>query len=322
MSRFVGQRVYIAGHTGLVGSALVRRWSGSAAVRLLRVTRAELDLTNGPAVAEWLSSNRPDTVVIAAGLVGGILANSRYPADFIYENVMIEANLIHGSWKAGVKRLVNFGSSCMYPKDCPQPMTPTMLMTGKLEPTSEPYALAKWAGLSLCASYNRQHGTRFITAIPATVYGPGDSFDPEHAHVLSALMRKFHEAVDQGVREVTLWGSGNARREFLYVEDLAEACEVLLEASEESAPINVGSGVSLTIREMAQLVADVVGFRGEVRWDTTRPDGAPAKTLDSTAIRRMGWVPRTDLQQGLRHTYRWFVDHMKPQLMEHSEHKL
>lgn len=308
MSFLDGQTVAIAGHTGLVGSALARRWAAQRSVRLITATRSDLDLTDTSAVHRWLANTRPDVVIIAAGRVGGILANAKYPAEFIYENLMIEANLIHGSWKAGVTRLLNFGSSCMYPRECPQPMAPSQLMTGKLEPTSEPYALAKWAGLSLCDSYNRQHGTRFITAIPCTVYGPGDSFDPESSHVLSALIRRFHEAVDQGCRTVTLWGSGNIRREFLYVEDLAEACEVLLEAADGAEPVNVGSGTGLSIREMATGVAEVVGFRGSIRWDRSQPDGAPEKTLDSTVMRRMGWSPRTELRTGIEQTARWFAE--------------
>ena len=261
------------------------------------------------AVTQWLTRTAPEIVVIAAGRVGGILANSRYPADFLYENLMIEANLIHGSWRSGVKRVLNFGSSCMYPRACPQPMTPDQLMTGTLEPTSEPYAMAKLVGLSLCAAYNRQHGTRFMTAIPCTAYGPGDSFDPEDAHVISAMIRKFHEAVEGRCDEVTLWGSGQPRREFLYGDDLAEACELLLEADRVFEPVNVGPGSSMSIREIALAVAEVVGFRGRISWDRTRPDGAPEKCLESSVVRQMGWRPRTDLRTGLERTYRWFLAH-------------
>jgi nucleoside-diphosphate-sugar epimerase len=275
----------------------------------LLATRAELDLCDQRAVERWLKRQRPDVVIIAAGHVGGIVANASHPADFIYENLMIETNLIHGAWQAGVKRLLNFGSSCMYPRACPQPMTTDLLMTGRLEPTSEPYAIAKWAGVSLSASYHRQHGTQYISTIPCTVYGPADSFDTDASHVLSALIRRFHEALEQGRPEVTLWGSGSARREFLYADDLAEACEVVLEAYHGSEPINIGSGQSRTIHELAELVTEVVGFRGRIQWDPTRPDGAPEKVLDSSYMRQLGWLPRTDLRTGINQTYRWFLEH-------------
>ena len=300
---------FLAGHTGLVGSALLRRWSQDARVELLVKTRAELDLTDSAAVAAWLAQQRPAEIVIAAGKVGGIKANASEPASFIYENLIIESNLIHGAWKAGITRLLNFGSSCMYPKHAPQPMRIEHLMTGKMEPTSEPYAVAKWAGLSMCAAYNRQHGTRYITAIPSTVYGPGDNFDPADAHVLSALLRKFHEAKERGSRSVTLWGTGTARREFLYADDLAEACELLLQKYEAPEPINVGSGESRTIKELAELAAQTVGYDGAVAWDEGQPDGAPEKRLESSAIRALGWSPRTSLRDGMSRTYEWFLSH-------------
>ncbi len=301
--------IYIAGHTGLVGSALVRRFSTQHDVTLITATRAELDLTDAHAVQQFLERARPDAVIIAAGRVGGILVNATYPAEFIYENLMIETNLIHGAWKAGVARLLNFGSSCMYPRVCPQPMIPEQLMTGPVEPTSEPYAVAKWAGLTMAAAYNRQYGTRFINAIPCTVYGPGDSFDPDTAHVIAALIRKFHEAHRQARRDVTLWGSGAARREFIYADDMAEACEALLTRYDGTAPVNVGSGASQSIGEIARLIGEVVGFQGEILWDRSRPDGAPAKVLDSTVLRGLGWSARTPLRTGLERTYRWFLDH-------------
>jgi len=300
---------YIAGHTGLVGSALLRRWPAGSAGQLVVATRQELDLCDSRAVEAWLASKQPEEVVIAAGKVGGIAANANAPATFLYENLMVEVNLIHGSWKVGVQRLLNFGSSCMYPKYAPQPLRPEDLMTGKLEATSEAYAVAKLAGLSLCASYNRQHGTRFITAIPCTVYGPADHFDPEQAHVLPALLRRFHDAKQRGERQVTLWGSGEPRREFLYVDDLAEACELLLRAYEGAEPVNIGSGESHPIRKLAALAAEVVGFEGTVAWDTVHPDGTPEKLLDSSAVRALGWSPRTDLRTGLERTYRWFCTH-------------
>jgi len=302
-------RLYIAGHTGLVGSACIRQFSGRPGVQLLTAARSALDLTDSRAVHQWMSRQRPDAVILASGRVGGIAANTGHPAEFIYENAMMEVNVIHGAWKVGVKRLLNFGSSCMYPKQCPQPMGVEQLMTGPVEPTSQPYAIAKWLGVSLCASYSRQYGVQFMSAIPATVYGPGDSFDPDAAHVLSALIRKFHDAREQRRRDVTLWGSGSARREFLYADDLAAACEVLLERYEAVTPVNIGSGESCTVRELARLVADVIGFEGEVRWDETRPDGAPAKQLRSEAIRTLGWSPRTVLRDGVEQTYRWFLEH-------------
>ena len=300
--------IYIAGHGGLVGSALVRRFSQLEGVDLVTAPRAELDLTQSQAVESFLQSVKPDVVIVAAGRVGGILANSLYPADFIYENLLIQANLVHSSWKAGVKRLLSFGSACMYPRDCRQPMSPEMLLSGKLEPTSEAYAIAKLAGLSLCTSYNRQHGTAYITLVPCNLYGPGDSFDPTQSHVIAALLLKFHKARAGRVKCLEVWGDGRARREFLYVDDLAEACELLLRSYEDSEPVNIGSGEFFAVRELAQAIADVVGYEGEIRWDTSRPAGAPEKLLESSAVRALGWSPRTDLRTGLRQTYAWFLE--------------
>lgn len=308
MAALENMTIYIAGHRGLVGSALVRRFSRLEGVDLVTAPRAELDLMQSQAVESFLRSVKPDVVIVAAGRVGGILANSLYPADFIYDNLLIQANLIHGAWKAGVKRLLNFGSGCMYPKECRQPMSPELLLTGKLEPTSEPYAMAKLAGLSLCASYNRQHGTAYITLVPCNVYGPGDSFDPTESHVIAALLLRFHKARQARLKCLEVWGDGRAQREFLYVDDLAEACELLLGSYEDSEPVNVGSGEFFTVRELAQAIADVVGYEGEIRWDTSRPAGAPAKLLDSSAARALGWSPRTDLRTGLRQTYAWFLE--------------
>jgi len=299
--------IYIAGHTGLVGSALLRRVQGRPALRVITADRSHLDLTDGPAVETFLKRERPDAVVAAAGRVGGISANSRQPAEFLYDNLMMEMNLLHGSWKAGVKRLLHFGSSCMYPKDCPQPMEPKQLMTGKMESTSEPYAIAKLAGMALCEATNRQYGTRFVSAIPCTIYGPGDNFDLEEGHVLSALLRRLHEGKEEGREEVVLWGSGSPRRQFLYCDDLAEACELLLEKYEGPEPINIGSDSTASIRELAERCAQVVGFRGRLSWDTGRPDGAPEKSLDGSVMQGLGWKPKTDLSEGLRRTYAWFL---------------
>ncbi len=301
------QCVYIAGHSGLLGSACIRRFAGRDDVRIVAAPRADLDLLDGHAVERWLIHQRPEAIIAAAGKVGGIFANATFPAQFIYENLMIEANLVHGAWRCGVKRLLNFGSSCMYPRLASQPMHAAQLMTGALEPTSEPYAMAKLAGWSLCSAYNHQYQTSFITAIPCTLYGPGDRFDPQHAHVISALMQKFHEAREQGNRAVALWGTGEARREFLYVDDAAEACEVLLRDYDGEEPINIGCGESYRIREIASLIAEVVHYEGDTVWDATRPDGAPEKRLDCEPIYRLGWKPSTDLRTGLSRTYQWFL---------------
>lgn len=276
-------------------------------VKLLLAEHSELELINQKAVEDYLSYHKPDIVIVAAGKVGGILANSKYPADFIYQNLMIETNLIHGAWKAGVKKLLNFGSSCMYPKKSPQPMTPDLLMTGKIEETNEPYAIAKLAGLSLCVSYNRAYGTSYITAIPSNVYGPGDSFDLAKAHVVASLIYRFHKAKEAGLEEVVLWGSGEVKRDFLFVDDLAPACEMLLQKYERDEPMNVGVGRSTTVHELAATVATVVGFRGDISWDTSKPDGAPERFLETSVIRRLGWIPRIELKEGLMKTYQWFL---------------
>ncbi len=299
--------IYIAGHTGLVGSALTRRFSGRPGLQVITAARAQLDLLDAGAVERFLTAQKPEAVVIAAGRVGGIAANSASPAEFIYENLMIEAHLIHGSWKAGVRQLLNFGSSCMYPKECSQPMRSEDLQSGKMEPTSRSYAMAKWAGLTLAQAYRTQHGVRYVTAIPATVYGPGDNFDLKEGHVLSALISRFHQAKEQSQPCVTLWGSGKPRREFLYSDDLAEACELLLERYDAEEPINVGSGQACSIGELAEQVARVTGFRGEIRWDSSHADGALEKQLESGRVRAMGWAPKTSLAAGLERTYEWFL---------------
>ena len=299
-------KVFVAGHRGLIGSALVRQLQASGRWEVVTSDRAETDLTDARAVEKLLSRHQPEWVVVAAGRVGGILANSRFPAQFIYENLMIEANLIHGTWRAGVKRLLNFGSGCMYPRVCPQPMSTERLMSAPVEPTSAPYAVAKWAGMVMCQSYNQQHGTDYRTVIPCTVYGPGDCFDLERAHVVSALLRRFHEAHQREDAEITLWGSGKPRREFIFVEDVAGACLFLMEREGASYPLNIGTGVSHSIWELAEETARIVGFRGRIRWDESQPDGAPEKVLDSAPLHRLGWIPATDLHAGLEMTYRWF----------------
>ena len=301
------ERRYVAGHAGLVGQALVRAWGGRTDLELLTATRADVDLTDPQAVARFLQRSRPDTVVIAAGLVGGIAANAGRPAEFIYQNLMIEANLIHEAWRAGASRVLNFGSSCMYPKQCEQPMRPEQLMTGPVELTSAPYALAKLAGWVMGDAYRAQHGLRCVTAIPCTLYGPGDHVDPQGAHVISALIRKFHDARLSRRSAVTLWGTGAARREFLYVDDLPSACDVLLAQNVPPGPVNIGSGESRTIRELAELIARAAGFEGRIEWDASKPEGAPDKRLDSTTIRALGWSPKTDLDTGIRKTLAWYL---------------
>ncbi|MDO8526149.1 MAG: GDP-L-fucose synthase [Deltaproteobacteria bacterium] len=300
-------KIYIAGHTGLIGSALVRHFGKKPNVRLLTISKSELDLTRQSDVEHFLSQAKPDIVIAATGRVGGIQANSKYPAQFIYENLMMEANLIHGAWKAGVQRLLNFGSSCLYPKQSPQPMKPEYLMTGKMESTNEPYGVAKFAGLFLCESYNRQYGTKYLNVIPSNVYGPGENFDLERCHVAAAMISRFYEAKEKNMEEVVLWGSGNVVRDFLYVDDLASACEILLGGYHKPEPINVGANAPTTIRDLALSVAQVIGFKGNVRWDVSKPDGAPERILDATEICKMGWKPKVGLKEGLEATYNWFL---------------
>lgn len=302
------QKIYIAGHTGLVGSALVRYFSKMANVELVRATHSELELTDSQAVTDFIQAKRPDVVILAAGKVGGIQSNSKFGADFIYQNIMIETNVIHASWQAGVKRLLNFGSSCVYPKQCPQPMHPDSLMTGKIESTNEPYAIAKLAGMSLCSSYNRQHATAYINVIPANLYGPGDTFDLERCHVVSALIRKFHEAKVKNLAQVTLWGSGRVERDFLFIDDLPPACFLLLESYFGNDPVNIGFGSGTTIQELAETIAATVGFKGDIVWDTASPDGSPARLLETSTIQKLGWKPTTSLKEGLQKTVQWFLE--------------
>lgn len=302
-----GKKIYIAGHTGLIGSALLRYFSKWDSVTLVTATHLELDLTRQEAVENFLIHHQPDVVIVASGRVGGIFANSKYPAEFIYQNLMMEANLIHAAWKIGVKRLLNFGSSCVYPKNSPQLMTADLLMTGKMEETNEPYGIAKLAGISLCESYNRQYGTSYINVIPSNIYGPGDNYDLERCHIISAAIRKLHEAKAKGIKKVTFWGSGNVTRDFLFVDDLARACALLLEKYDGKKPIHAGFQRPCLIRELVQKVKNIVGFKGEVEWDTSKPDGAPSRVLDTTEIQKLGFVPQVDLETGLRKTVDWFL---------------
>lgn len=314
------KRVYIAGHRGMVGSAIKRkleaRLAGGEAFTLITRTHAELDLTSQAAVRDFMQAERPDVVILAAAKVGGIHANNTYPADFIYENLLIECNVIHQAFAAGVTRLLQLGSSCIYPKAVPQPMREDALLTGTLEPTNEPYAVAKIAGIKLCESYNRQHGVDYRSVMPTNLYGPGDNFHPENSHVLPALIRRFHEAAHAHTDVVTIWGSGAPKREFLHVDDMAEASLFVLDLPKDSyaantqpmlSHINVGSGVDVSILELAQMVAAITGFQGKIATDPTKPDGTMRKLMDVSRLERMGWKARISLEDGLRETYQWFL---------------
>lgn len=304
-------RVFVAGHRGLVGSALVRRLQPTGATLLTR-SRAELDLTDAAAVDAFFATEKPQQVYLAAAKVGGIHANNAYPADFIRENLVIQNNVIHAAWKHGVQRLLFLGSSCIFPRDCPQPMRESYLLTGPLEPTNRPYAVAKIAGIEMCSAYNRQHGTRFLAVMPTNLYGPGDNYDLNNSHVLPALIRKFHEAKLRKDPTVTAWGTGSPKREFLYSDDMADACvhlmglpdDVFVPLLEAYPPlVNVGCGEDLSIRELTECVKAVVGFDGEVVWDTTKPDGTPRKLLDISRLQALGWKPRVGLRQGIELAY-------------------
>ncbi|MFB6815953.1 GDP-L-fucose synthase family protein [Streptomyces sp. NPDC056347] len=302
-----GARVFVAGHRGLVGSAVVRSLAAEGYEVLTR-DRDRLDLRDGVRTGEFLREVRPDAVVLAAARVGGIMANSTYPVQFIEDNLRIQLSVIAGAHAAGVQRLLFLGSSCIYPRLAPQPIPESALLTGALEPTNEPYALAKIAGIVQIRSYRRQYGASYISAMPTNLYGPGDNFDPETSHVLPALIRRFHEARVTGAPQVTLWGSGSPRREFLHVDDLAAACLLLLERYDGEEPVNVGCGSDLTIRELASLVRDVTGFRGSVGWDTSKPDGTPRKLLDVSRLAALGFEPRITLRDGIARTYAWWLE--------------
>jgi GDP-L-fucose synthase len=301
-------KIYVAGHRGMVGSALVRRLQQGGHADILTRTHAELDLLNQAATEEFLGQEQPDFIFIAAARVGGIQANNTQRADFIYQNLMIEANLIHGAWRAGIKRLCFLGSSCIYPRDCPQPIREDYLLTGPLESTNEPYAIAKIAGIKLCESYNRQHGTNYFAAMPTNLYGPNDNYDLANSHVLPALIRKAHEAKQRGDKELVVWGSGSPRREFLYVDDLADACAFLMEQGVSDGFYNIGVGVDLSIRELAETVMSVVGFSGNIVFDATKPDGTPRKLLDVSRLRDLGWQARTTLREGIALAYQDFLN--------------
>ena len=309
-------KIYVAGHRGLAGSALLRRLKAKGYRNIVGRTHAELDLVDGTAVERFFEQERPEVVILAAAKVGGIMANNTYPAEFIHSNLAIQTNVIHQGWRAGVKRLLFLGSSCIYPRDCPQPMKEDYLLTGPLEPTNRPYAVAKIAGIEMCWSYNRQYGTRYLCAMPTNLYGPGDNYDLQTSHVLPALIRKFHEAKEKNEAAVTVWGSGTPRREFLHADDMADACILLLEKEDlgvlediKHPPlVNVGCGEDQTIAELAEKIREAVGARARIVYDRTKPDGTPQKLLDIGLIKSLGWQPRLSLAEGLRGTYQAFLE--------------
>jgi GDP-L-fucose synthase len=303
-------KVYVAGHHGLVGGAIWRRLQNAGFRHLIGRTLEELDLREQAAVQSFFAEVRPEYVFLAAARVGGIRANNTYPAEFIYDNLMIQTNVLHQSNVHGVKKLLFLGSSCIYPKLCPQPMKEEHLLSGKLEPTNEPYAVAKIAGITMCQAYRRQYGAPFFAAMPTNLYGPGDNFDPLNSHVIPGLMRRIHEAKIQGAPEVAIWGTGTPRREFLYVEDLADACLFLMEQYDGAEIINVGVGQDLSIAELAKLVARAVDYKGRLTFDPSYPDGTPRKLLDVSRLDQLGWRAKTSLEHGLTETYAWFCDHL------------
>jgi GDP-L-fucose synthase len=311
-------RVFVAGHRGMVGSAIVRRLQALGRGPILTATHSELDLTDQAAVDAFFAAHRIDQVVLAAAKVGGIHANNTFPADFILDNLLMECNVIGAAHRAGVQRLLFLGSSCIYPRLSPQPMREDALLTGTLEATNEPYAVAKIAGIKLCESFNRQHGRDYRSVMPTNLYGPGDNFHPENSHVIPALLRRFHEAVQRGGAEVVIWGSGTPMREFLHVDDMAEASVHVMDLPREVyerhtqpmlSHINVGTGVDCSIRELAETIARVTGFQGRLTWDRSKPDGTPRKLMDVSRLASLGWQARIGLEEGLRDAYRWFLEH-------------
>ncbi|HLA76751.1 MAG TPA: GDP-L-fucose synthase [Vicinamibacteria bacterium] len=302
-------RIFVAGHGGLVGSAVMRRLGGEGFGQVLTATRDQLDLRDQAAVNYWFRANRPEFVFLVAGTVGGILANSTRPAEFIYDNMLIHATVVHAAHLFGAKKLLYLGSSCIYPRECMQPIKEEHLLSGALEPTNEPYAIAKIAGIKLCESYRRQYGSNFISAMPTNLYGPNDNFDLTSSHVLPALIRKFHDAKTEGRREVSIWGTGAPRREFLHVDDLADACLFLMRNYDAAQHINVGTGEDLTIRELAETVASIVHPEATLAFDTSKPDGTPRKLLDVARLHGLGWRHRINLSEGIASSYQWFLDH-------------
>lgn len=314
------KRVFVAGHQGMVGSAIVRALEKAGDAEIITRTRSELDLLNQAAVFRFFNQHAVDEVYLAAAKVGGIWANNTYPAEFIYQNLIIEANIIHGAFEAGVRKLLFLGSSCIYPKLAEQPIAESSLLQGALEPTNEPYAIAKIAGIKLCESYNRQYGTDYRSVMPTNLYGINDNFHPENSHVVPALLRRFHEAKMQDLPSVTVWGSGSPMREFLYVDDMASACLHVMNLPKEvygehvlpmSSHINVGTGKDCTIRELANTIARAVGYQGDILWDTSKPDGTPRKLLDVSLLKRLGWQYSVELDEGIERTYQWFLQNQE-----------
>jgi GDP-L-fucose synthase len=301
-----GKRVWVAGHRGMAGSALVRRLQ-SERCDIMTVSRSEVDLTRQSDTEHWMKKARPQVVLLAAARVGGIHANNTYPADFLYDNLIIESNIVRAAWQTGVEKLLFLGSSCIYPRETAQPMTEGSLLTGPLEPTNEWYAIAKIAGIKLCQAFRRQHGRDFISAMPTNLYGPGDNFHPENSHVPAALLRRMHDAKQSGAPSVTVWGTGRPRREFLYVDDMADACVFLLKHYSGEQHVNVGTGVDISIGEFAELVKRTVGYDGRLTFDPSRPDGTPRKVMDVSALSEMGWKASTSLEVGLKRYYEWFL---------------
>lgn len=299
--------IFIAGHSGLAGSAILRALQSRGYSRLIVRKHQELELTDARAVKDFFQQERPESVFLAAAKVGGIQANNTLPAEFLRENLLIQTHVLHEAWQAGVKKLLFLGSSCIYPKLAPQPIPESALLTGELEPTNDAYALAKIAGIQLCKAYRKQYGANFIAVMPTNLYGPHDNFHPEHSHVLPALLRRFHEAQRDGLQEVTVWGSGTPKREFLHSDDLANACLFLMEHYESPEIINIGWGQDCTIRELAEMIAKTVGYTGTLKWDDSRPDGTPRKVLDNRKLTALGWEPKISLQEGLRLTYQWYL---------------
>ena len=299
-------RIYVAGHGGLVGSAIHRKLREKGYTNVMGRTHKELDLERQTPVESFFQEQRPEYVFLAAARVGGIWANNTLPADFIYSNIMVQTNIIHSAYRTGVRKLLFLGSSCIYPKHCPQPMEEKYLLTGPLEPTNEPYAIAKIAGIKTCQSYNRQYGTNYISVMPTNLYGPNDNFDLETSHVIPALIRKFHEAKIRSNPSVTIWGTGTPKREFLHVDDLADACIFLMNHYDESDIINIGCGKDISIAELALLVKDIAGYTGNIEYDTQKPDGTPLKLLDVGKLRRLGWKPKISLREGIKRTYEWY----------------
>lgn len=304
-------KMYVAGHRGLVGSAIVRALKAQGYENFVYTTSNELDHRDQAAVREFYAREKPDYVFVAAAKVGGILANDTYPAEFIYDNLMIEANLIHGAWEAGVKKLLFLGSTCIYPKLAPQPLKEEYLLSGPLEPTNEWYAVAKIAGIKLCEAYKRQYGCHFISAMPTNLYGPGDNFDLKNSHVMPALIRKFHEAKESAASTVEVWGTGKPLREFLHVDDCASACLHLMEVYDDPGIVNIGQGKDIAIGELAQIVKQVVGFEGKIIFDTSKPDGTPRKLVDATRLFSLGWRPKISLEEGIRSAYQSYLDELQ-----------